>query len=204
MLVSELENKVIKAIGHVKDLYKECERDFTTEEDIVCILFSELRKQLRNTHLTVHSQVRPFYHENGHDKVIIEKPKKVFSWKSQEKANHGCTIDVAVIDVRDEYWELVLEKARRDQGVRDDKLKRWRILSYPVESICVAIEVKARVQRNFSKIAKDINELCRLREKNPKCLCFLVVLDRCSKKEEEERIKDYAEKRDIKCILYRI
>jgi hypothetical protein len=174
MVLREIIEDSIEEI--LKD-YKREERSYLTEGDVICRLFLALSHKLK---VFVHSQMRP-YARSGKDVLVIINGE----WEKGNKANKGSLVDLAIIDTDEKFWKDAFKKAKNDQG---SKLRYWRILSYPVEAFLAAIEVKIRVRGNVSRIYKDIEKLVAIRKKNPKCLAYLVVLDRCATPEDLEKI----------------
>lgn len=169
---------VEKSIIEIVNDYERNEKKYTTEGDIVCNLFTNLLS-VYDENIIVHSQVRPFSGEIEKEKVIIDG-----EWREPKggKANSGSVIDLAIIDMSKDYWNKTIRKANRDQlgEEKEDKgsLNYWRILSYPVEAFHVAIEVKAKVKGNKGRIKEDIDKLAKIKERNPKCLTYMIILDR--------------------------
>lgn len=193
MILEEFINIAIKNI--IND-YRCHIKKYTTEGDVIANLFAQLsHNKFKN--LYIHSQVRPFKGNIGNEEVIIDG-----NWRKQEKANSGCIVDLAILDLQDKYWKKTILKANKDQKIKrnsnEKTLKYWRILSYPVEAFHAAIEVKVRVKNNKSRIIKDIKKLSIIKKTNPKCLTYLIIVDRCTSKKTIKNIQKYAERNRIK------
>lgn len=199
--IGEAIENVIKRI--LKD-YMENEKKYTTEGDAIAYLFSELIEVFKQNNIIVHSQVRPFSYKIINGKISNEKIIKRGKWKKQNRANEGNIIDLAIITLGKnyEYWKIALEKAKKDQykDKYEDKkqLEYWRILSYPIEAFRSAIEVKVRVKGNKGRILDDIKTLYCLKNKNPKVLTYILILDKCAPKEMLQDIKQKAKEKEVK------
>jgi hypothetical protein len=189
MSENKLENALIESLKEIAEQYNDQESAFLTENDVVCKLFSILEKKLnRFTNIQIHTEIRPF-HGNEKDCNVIRGG----AWKKQGKvANVGEKIDIGIIESNNSYYERALAKAKIDQGT--DDLNYWRILSYPVEALKAAIEVKIRVKNNSDGIKRDIEKLKKLNHIDPNnpnndCLLFFLVLDRQAKESRLSQIK---------------
>jgi len=190
-LASEDVHKAVdRSIREVRDAYKRSERNFLTEADIVSSLIQALRKHVQCDRIAIHSQLRPFLKKNGKVKVIGEERSKDKSrkrrWIEQKRANKGARFDIALVSRDEKHWKKALENAKEDQG---GKLKYWRILSYPLEAFHAIVETKVRVSGNIDEIRGDIERLVMVRQENPRCLTFLVVMDKKAKSKDLERIE---------------
>jgi hypothetical protein len=166
-------------------------RGFLTETDVVSFLLCDLRKRLENQRLAVHSQLRPFWKDDGRYKVIKTRG---WRWDSQDKANDGAVFDLVIVDDDDKYFRQAVEKAKEDQRCSND-LKYWRILSYPVQSFRAAIEVKIRLWQNIRFIERNgFPKLCAIRKKNKDCLLYYLVCDQEARDEDISKLQEISKK----------
>ena len=197
----ELETVIEDAIEELINDYKKdrkrvSEKIYFTETDVVCKLYSFLHDKL-GENLVIHSELRPYMlkGENNPNVYVIGKTK----WEEQKKANEGARIDLAIIDTEETNWKSAFEKAKRDQKWKQNGLNYWRILSYPLKVFKVAIEIKIRVRGNIKGIEEDIEKLKMIRKENPKCLTYMVILDRYASFNE---IKEFLDDREVSCYFF--
>jgi len=193
-----------KAIEKILEDYEKNKKKYTTEGDIICNLFAKLCDISWGENIIVHSQVRPFRGEIGREEVIRNGE---WNEPKNKKANSGSVIDLAIIDMSKDYWNKSIKKANIDQigSVRQDTnfLKYWRILSYPVEALRAAIEVKAKVRGNRDRIWKDIGKLIKIKEGNPDCLTYMIIADRRASSDRIQKIiENFGDKKIDKIYTY--
>jgi len=199
----KIEEIIIQSLNELAEDYKTNERRYLTEGDSVANLFSIINQKFKVTDvpLLVHLEMRPYTTHDGKTLIIgSERKGSKVKWIKQEKANDGYLVDLAVIDLSESFWSEAIEKAKFDQSA--GKLKYWRILSYPVRAFLVAIEVKVRVQGNTTRIRQDIDKLEAVKIKNPSCLTYFVILDRCASSLTLKEIFAYANRKNVTSILF--
>ena len=190
-----------EAVSQLCKKYLQREILYLSESDAVCSLFSILNELSLSKGLAIHSQLRPFYGSVDSAFIIKSDKNGKIEWQKQRKANEGAVVDLCVIDEDEKYWRKAYAKALRDQNATN-RLKYWRILSYPVEALRVAVEVKVKVYRNIRRIRTDLDKLAKIGEKNPSCVLYLVVLDRAAEPTEAlKQIKKYSKEHEVNCVM---
>ena len=174
----------------VKD-YQRKKRSYLTENDVVMHIHARLAKMQFQT-IGIHSELRPFIIDGRNTKILKETAKNKINWVKQNKALEGARIDLSLIDQNDLHWESAFKKALKDQN-REEKLRFWRILSYPCEAFRAMIEIKIRVDKNLGRIYKDISKFEAVQKENKECLKFLIILDRCASENNMEKIESTLE-----------
>ena len=163
----------------IKD-YRDNELSYLTESDVVAILLSMLRMRLDSD--SVHCELRPY---DSRKWFISGKPHK---WKKKAR---GCLVDIAIV-----------KKPELKKTIRERQRRYWRYLSFPVESFRASVEVKIRTWRNKRNIRADIDKLHLILKANPKCLVYLVVMDRCAPEADLMKVRDYAQKHKVEFLSY--
>lgn len=189
--MASLDKRISAAIARVAADYnkktkgEEGSRTYLTENDVVCNLYSELRKSLPSGY-EAHTQIRPYYRTKGRRKVLKYISRR-WEWKESENKLEGSVIDLCVLDNNPEYWNEAKGQGFRDAG----GLKYWRFVSYPVDAIRAAIEVKIRVRGKIANITKDFGKIVAIESRvEPRDFAgYVVVMDSLVRPSDLERIK---------------
>lgn len=201
--MTSLDKKVSAAIARVASDYnkktkgEEGSRAYLTESDVVCNLYSELRKAVPRGY-EVHTGLRPFDERKG-GKNVLKYVSNRWTWKTAMRKNEGSIIDLCVLDSNPKYW-----KEAKGEGFWDsDGLRYWRFVSYPVEAIRAAIEVKIRVKGKISNIKKDIEKIKSIESQvSPgQFIGYMVVMDSRARNIDLERIITKVERSDAITII---
>lgn len=179
--MARLKSVIRQSIRELIEDYEDHEFSYLTEREVVASLLSGLRTRMDP--IAVHCEVRP-YDDRG--KVISGEP---LQW--MRKKGGGCTVDLAIV-----------HKRHLRQTVRKTNRRYWRCLSFPVEAIRAAVEVKVRVWQNKRNIRPDIDKLHQILKANPKCFTYLVVLDRCASQSDLKKLHEYALRFDVGYFSY--
>lgn len=176
----ELGRLVEESIKHLQTAYRSDKKGFLTEGDVASTLFWMLKSQLKNeTNVAVHSQLQP-YKKRNNQVYIIGKDE---GWEKPKGGHWGAVVDVAAIDTSESFWNDAYERVKHR--------KYWRVSGHPVEAFLAIIEIKIRVHGNIKRIKKDIDKLLAIREENPRCLLYLVIMDRKANPKDIWEIKKY-------------
>jgi len=113
----------------------------------------------------IHLELRPFQ-KNAEQDLVIKDDSAQYAWMPQRLKNEGIRVDFTITR-RDEFLiNQALKKATKDQG---NKMKYWRILSNPLESNIIFVEVK-----NDRNIKKDKAKLEILKKHLPESETFQI------------------------------
>jgi hypothetical protein len=178
--MTRLKKDIERSIRQLIEDYRENELSYLTESDVVASLLGKLRERLGSDY--VHCELRPYDVEG---KFISGKPRK---WS---KDGRGSLVDIAVI-----------RKHQLKATIKEKRRKYWRYLSFPVESFTASIEVKIRTWRNKRNIRPDVDKLRLIKEANPDCLVYLLVLDRKASPEDIGKVRDYAKENHVGFFSY--
>lgn len=130
-----------------------------TENDVVLRAF-QLLSDAGVSSQSIHSELKPYRSVQGDIEVLTEK-----GWK--KRGNYrGARLDLSIIDMK--YW---------DDAYHISPKTSWRFLLFPVKGFHAAFEFKVRVRGNHPRIIHDAELLLKLKEENPSCEVFLVILD---------------------------
>lgn len=170
--------------------YEEQEEDFLTEGDVASSLFCMLKDEMKNRNVEgfkVHVGLRPYKDTN-----LVLKAKDSDSgeweWKKHEPKNSGAVVDIVIVEKKNQHFTKAKKLSPENY---------WRLVTYPLESFVVCIEVKIRVSGNMDRIEKDINELWKIRETKEDCLVYLLVVDRKISIKNIEKIKELRDKNNV-------
>ncbi|MCK5291708.1 MAG: hypothetical protein KAR39_06805 [Thermoplasmata archaeon] len=178
--MTRLKTTVERCIHELIRDYKDNELSYLTESDVVASLLSLLRMRLDSD--SVHCELRPY---DSKKRYISGKPHK---WKKEAR---GCLVDI-----------VILKKQGLKRVIRERQRRYWRYLSFPVASFRASVEVKIRTWRNKRNIRADIDKLNLILRANPRCLVYLVVLDRYAPEADLMKVRDYAQKYKVGFFSY--
>jgi len=169
--IKEIINRCVEKIT---DNYEKKKEDYLTEGDVTSSLFCLLKDEMEKHNiegLKIHRELRP-YVKMENNSYVIKQVNGAIKWEQHKPKNSGAVVDIAIIKSEQEYFEQAEEVAPK---------KYWRLLTYPLDAFVACIEVKIRVSGNISRIKKDIDKLCKIRDtihdRGKECFVHLVVLD---------------------------
>lgn len=161
------------------------EGNMLSEADIVFEMYSRFLKndKFMEFHnlgkVDIHLELRPFKKDGYQDLIVNNKAdKNQYAWMPQIFKNEGIRVDFAITSRNDSLINQALNKAINDQG---RKMQYWRILSNPLESNIIFVEVK-----NHKDIKQDKAKLEILKRSLP----------------ESETFQIYKESGAFRCLKY--
>lgn len=151
-----------------------------TERDIVADIRFRLQELCQAKGLHAHCEIKPVPIGANRPEQLKPLPR----------------IDVAILCDRDGVsW---LEEAKKLQnGYKKGEIEA-RFSSVPVSFFHTAVEVK--IQSNVGDAKKDINTLVEIRNQNPSCNCFLVLLNARGIPNDHEKIVAYGKEKRIRVV----
>lgn len=173
---------VEKILEHLKKDYQQWSQSDVpdprapfTERDAVAEIYCRLKDLSVSHDLYVHCEVKPY---------PFTSPKII--------------PDISLIkNLGKRSWT---EEANEIHAGHDAGSIESRFSAVPVEFFHAALEIK--IQSNFSNAKKDIDKLNQLRQMNPRCNCFLVLLNARGKCRDHEKIIKYGQDKGIGVIEY--
>jgi hypothetical protein len=182
--------------------YRECRGvRYLTESDVVHRIAVHLEKQLEGADYRVHLELRPYRRSEGSLAKILEEG--AVEWRTAKedgsplKENDGARLDIAVVKGTNGFEEALQQARLVQSGRMDGDLRYWRMLSYPIEAIAAALEVKVRVRGNERRIRKDIDKLALIGEGR---IVRMVIVDRCATNRVQQLLGTVEEQPSIKGV----
>ena len=153
-----------------------------TERDIVAEILNRLRAFCRSKGYQVHCEIKPAPDSSIGPERMRKLPR----------------VDVVVLTNKNSAsW---LSAAKILQNKYDKGSIQARFSSIPVEFFHTAIE--AKIQSDVANAKEDIDTLKMIRESNPCCSCFFVLLNARGRVGDHDLIQEYARQKGIEIIEY--